>query len=224
MKIKLIISFILVSTISIFLFTETVNAQSVEQKDGAAYIVDPGTKGNQLVLQLANISKTTAAENISVKLVKTSSQLTFKQNEQLLSGITQSKTYEMVFPFDINITAPSNKQDTVEFHITGKGINLTKTFVLKYSAPKEFALYQNYPNPFNPTTTIRYSIPDAGAVPVSLIMYNILGQEVATLINEEKTAGNYEVKFDARGYASGIYIYRLTAGHFSSIKKMMVLK
>ena len=219
MKNKLIIS-----VISVIMFTGIVNAQSAEQKDGEAYIVDPGTKGNQLVLQLANISKTTAAENISVKLVKTSSQLTFKQNEQLLSGITQNKTHDVTFPFDINITAPANKQDTVEFLITGKGINLTKTFILKYSAPKEFALYQNYPNPFNPSTTIRYSIPDAGTVPVSLKIYNILGQEVTTLINEEQTAGNYEIKFNADDYASGIYIYRLTAGKYNSIKKMMVIK
>lgn len=214
----------IISVISIIMFTGIVNAQSAGQKDGEAYIVDPGTKSNQLVLQLANISKTTAAENISVKLIKTSKQLTFKKNEQLLSGITQNKTHDVKFPFDINITAPSNKKDTVEFLITGKGISLTKAFVLKYSAPKEFALYQNYPNPFNPSTTIRYSVPEVGAVGVSLKIYNILGQEVTTLINEEKTAGNYEVKFDARNFASGIYIYRLTAGHFSSIKKMMVMK
>jgi hypothetical protein len=97
-------------------------------------------------------------------------------------------------------------------------------FILKYSAPKEFALYQNYPNPFNPVTTIRYSIPETGSVPVSLKIYDILGREVETLVNKDQKAGNYEVAFNASKYASGMYIYRLTAGNFKSIKKMMLVK
>lgn len=88
--------------------------------------------------------------------------------------------------------------------------------------PKSFALSQNYPNPFNPTTMIRYSVPQNSQV--TLNVYNVLGQKVATLYSGMQKAGNYEVQFDATRFASGVYFYRLQAGSFSSIKKMMLLK
>ncbi|MCX7762321.1 MAG: DUF4623 domain-containing protein [Candidatus Kryptonium sp.] len=88
--------------------------------------------------------------------------------------------------------------------------------------PLTYALYQNYPNPFNPITTIKYSIPRTEKV--TLKIYNILGQEVATLIDEEQKAGVYEFKFDASNLASGVYFYRLTAGSFVDVKKMMLVK
>ncbi len=88
--------------------------------------------------------------------------------------------------------------------------------------PKMYSLEQNYPNPFNPATTIRYSVPNAGVV--SLKVYNILGQEVATLVSQRQSAGTYTVTFQAGRYASGVYFYRLTAGSFNSVKKMLLLK
>jgi predicted extracellular nuclease len=87
---------------------------------------------------------------------------------------------------------------------------------------KEFALEQNFPNPFNPSTTLRYSLPREGMV--SLKIYNILGQEVATLVNEYQTNGVYSVKFDASKLSSGMYLYRITSGDFSQVKKMLLLK
>lgn len=88
--------------------------------------------------------------------------------------------------------------------------------------PDDFNLSQNYPNPFNPTTTIAFSLPIANLV--TFKVYNILGQEVATLVNEEMKAGNYTVNFNATQLASGVYFYKLTAGSFNSVKKMSVLK
>jgi hypothetical protein len=97
----------------------------------------------------------------------------------------------------------------------------------------EFSLEQNYPNPFNPVTTIKYSIPSTGTssmIFVQLKVYDILGREVTTLINEEKPAGNYTVKFsagssgNASSIASGIYFYKLKAGNYSAVKKMILLK
>ncbi len=94
--------------------------------------------------------------------------------------------------------------------------------------PQEYALYQNYPNPFNPTTTIKYSIPSvisSGARNlVTLKVYDVLGNEIATLVNEEKSAGEYQVNFDASKLASGIYFYQLKAGSFVQTKKMILLK
>ena len=90
------------------------------------------------------------------------------------------------------------------------------------SVPFSFSLSQNYPNPFNPTTTIQYSIPKETGV--SIKIYNILGQEIATLVNQRQTAGNYTATFDASRFASGVYFYRLSAGSFSQVRKMLLLK
>lgn len=88
--------------------------------------------------------------------------------------------------------------------------------------PSKFELAQNYPNPFNPATKIRYTIPDAGLV--TLKIYNLLGEEVVTLLNEEQSSGVYEVTFNASQLSSGIYFYTLTSGDLVSTKKMMLLK
>ena len=90
------------------------------------------------------------------------------------------------------------------------------------STPNKFSLEQNYPNPFNPSTTIRYSIPSPSSV--QLKIYNILGNEIATLVNEELAAGNYNVEYDASNLPSGIYFYTLTTDGFSETKKMTLVK
>jgi len=84
------------------------------------------------------------------------------------------------------------------------------------------SLVQNYPNPFNPTTTIKYQIPELSLVTIKV--YDVLGNEIATLVNQEKPIGSYEVKFNAIGIPSGIYFYRIQAGSFVETKKMLLLK
>lgn len=86
----------------------------------------------------------------------------------------------------------------------------------------EFRLMQNYPNPFNPTTTISYQLPQAGQV--SLKVYDVLGKEVASLVNERKPAGSYSVEFEGADLASGIYLYQLRAGGFVEVRKMVLLR
>ncbi|MCU0343309.1 MAG: YCF48-related protein [Ignavibacterium sp.] len=88
--------------------------------------------------------------------------------------------------------------------------------------PNDFSLSQNYPNPFNPSTSIQYAI--ASRQFVTLKVYDVLGNEVTTLVNEEKPAGSYQVEFNASYLTSGIYFYKLTTGSFSETKKMMLLK
>jgi parallel beta-helix repeat protein len=88
--------------------------------------------------------------------------------------------------------------------------------------PTEFSLNQNFPNPFNPSTKIRYSIPQQGYV--TLKVYDVLGNEIATLVNEERPAGNYVVDFNASGLSSGVYIYKLQSGPFVESKKMILLR
>jgi len=90
------------------------------------------------------------------------------------------------------------------------------------AAPQTYALSQNYPNPFNPSTKIDFAIPSNGLV--QLKVYNVLGQEIATLVNETMTPGNHTVTFDASKYSSGVYLYKITAGNFVSTRKMVLLK
>jgi hypothetical protein len=88
--------------------------------------------------------------------------------------------------------------------------------------PENFILYQNYPNPFNPATNIRFRIAAFGFV--SIKVYDVLGNEVTTLVNEVKDAGEYEIQFQANWLTSGIYFYKLNAESFSETKKMLLLK
>jgi len=105
-------------------------------------------------------------------------------------------------------------------------VNIVTGIKPEEQLPTEFALFQNYPNPFNPSTKIRYSIPYASYV--KIVVYDQLGQESAVLVNEYQNAGYYEINFNAGsggdGLPSGIYYYRLQAGEFSQIKKLIVLK
>lgn len=86
----------------------------------------------------------------------------------------------------------------------------------------KYILMQNYPNPFNPSTTIRYSIPKESFVTIKV--YDIIGREIATLVNERKAAGNHSVKFNASNFSSGAYIYRIQSGGFTDTKKLILLK
>ena len=97
------------------------------------------------------------------------------------------------------------------------------TDIENYPTPPTLVnLYQNYPNPFNPNTTIKYSLPEASFV--TLKVYNLIGEEIATLVNTEQTIGNYEVEFNAITLPSGTYFYRIQAGDFVETEKMMLIK
>jgi len=88
--------------------------------------------------------------------------------------------------------------------------------------PTEYNLAQNYPNPFNPTTDIAFALPHAGQV--KLVVYNVLGQEVVTLVDQHMDAGNHTVTWEANDYSSGVYFYRLNAEKYTQTLKMMLLK
>jgi len=109
----------------------------------------------------------------------------------------------------------------------------TLTSVEEEISPSGFMLYQNYPNPFNPTTTICYTIPFVVANPlvrgkqsqlVTLKVYDVLGNEIATLVDEEKSAGEHSIVFDASSLSSGIYFYQLKAGLLIKTKSMVLIK
>ncbi len=137
------------------------------------------------------------------------------------SSLTQSGTYYYwLTALDLlgNESAFSNV-DSID--ITIVGIKDVDELILN-----DFALYQNYPNPFNPATTIRYTVGAQNLVPqhVDLSIYNTLGQKVATLVNKKQSAGSYQVKWNASGLSSGVYLYRLQAGDPVQTKKMVLMK
>jgi len=122
-------------------------------------------------------------------------------NESVQSGVYQYRLKQ------IDFDGTSNYSEEIEIEVT---------------IPIGFILYQNYPNPFNPSTKIKFKISDFGFS--SLNVYDVLGNEVATLLNEELSAGEYEVEFSGNGLTSGIYFYQLKAGSYTETKKSILLK
>lgn len=146
----------------------------------------------------------------------------FVDNTPVLSYTFISKTGAIV-----NVTATDTLQPnsgTINIFRTSTVWNgpLPTDVRLSEAVPAEFALKQNYPNPFNPSTTIRYQV--AGQGFVSIKLYNLLGQQVATLVSEEKAPGTYELRWDAEGIPSGVYLYRMQSGTFSETRRMVLLK
>ena len=127
----------------------------------------------------------------------------------------------------VNVTSASNT-DSINFYLNRVYVGVKK---IGENLPSEYKLYQNYPNPFNPATIIRYSIPNDGFRTGAfrndktvLKVYDILGKEVVTLVNEEQKPGVYEVMFDASGLPSGIYFYRFETQSYKETKKMVLMK
>ena len=166
---------------------------------------------NQVVGTFDNITynKNNLAEYASIDYAVDCSEIT--PGEYYLSLVTNvngNANYALANIISDNTTLAKKNFNKVNF----KGSEI----------PATYNLAQNFPNPFNPSTTIRYQIPQNGMV--TLKIYDILGAEITTLVNEEKFAGKYEVKFNASSLASGVYIYKIQAGTFVNSKKMILLK
>lgn len=140
--------------------------------------------------------------------------------ERLLSlGVEPAGRVPLVREFELDRWFLVNEDSTLSFKPEIAGGNLK---IEALGVPREYALHPAYPNPFNPTTVIRYELPMDGNV--SLKVYDILGKEVATLVERFETAGYHEARFNASNMASGMYLYRMTAGSFTDVKKLIVVK
>ena len=121
----------------------------------------------------------------------------------------------------------SNIQDEIDTYARIHGKTLPKPGNSEYNlsnvtSSSQYKLFDNYPNPFNPTTIINYQIPNNSFV--TLKIYDELGREIRTIVNQYQTKGRYDISFNAENLASGIYFYKLQTGNFVSVKKMMLLK
>jgi agmatine deiminase len=150
-------------------------------------------------------------------------------------NFTSGDTASAFIPVQVNgteiyyyISAESNSGRTVSKPIVAPDgfynfvVENSVTDIAEFKSPNEYELSQNYPNPFNPATIISYQLPVTSEV--KLTVYDLLGKEIATLVNEVKSAGNYEVEFNAQNLSSGIYFYSIQAGMFSQSRKMILLQ
>ena len=135
---------------------------------------------------------------------------------------TTSDPQEYFYLDDINLissTTLAYRLKQIDFNGT---YDYSDEVLVENVAPGDFELKQNYPNPFNPSTSIQYAVGRQQFI--VLKVYDVLGDEIATLVNEEKSAGTYEIKFDASVLTSGVYFYSLEAGSFIETKKMIFLR
>ncbi|RCK77331.1 MAG: peptidase S8 and S53, subtilisin, kexin, sedolisin [Ignavibacteriae bacterium] len=135
--------------------------------------------------------------------------------------IRDGSTYILNSKGNLNISLIGNGNYTINT-ISDNRLSMKLVSLQSNRIPLEYSLSQNYPNPFNPVTKITYSIPKDGKV--ILKVYNVIGNEVAELVNEFKEAGNYDISWDASSQPSGVYFYKLQAGNFTSVKKMLLMR
>ena len=138
--------------------------------------------------------------------------------EEGFGTTTESKIYSFI---DRKVTPGINKYRLKQIDLSGT-FKYSNEIKINFNIPGKFELSQNYPNPFNPSTIIKYSIPRYGFVNISV--YNIVGEKIANLVNQNMAAGSYEVLFDASRYSSGIYFYSMESENYSSFKKMILIK
>ncbi len=190
-----------------------------------AYVIPFASKGNTIELTVANSSAVPAGQ-VSVEVAGAPSWLAFDQKSVAIDHIKGKQEQTAILSFSVDKMAPVNKEEAISFMVKSKsGETWTKEINIKVSPPDKFELFQNYPNPFNPTTTICYQLTNDSKV--NLKVYNVIGQEVATLVDEQKQAGYHQEVFEATRYASGMYIYRIVytnaSGKQASDRKTMVL-
>ena len=185
---------------------------------------------NTIELTVANTSSL-SAEQVKVEVTDPPAWLKFTEKTVNVAAIKSKEEQLASFTFSVAKTAVVNKEQTLTFAITEKnGQKWTKDITVKVAAPTKYELFQNYPNPFNPVTNIEYQLPGAGTrYNVSLKIFDMLGREVVTLVNEQQEPGYYQKALDAHRLASGIYFYRLDAtdeqnNHHAFQKKMVLVK
>jgi hypothetical protein len=186
------------------------------------YEVQPNTKGNAVILSIVNESTIENAGRINVTLQNEPQSIEVKNCGVQIDELKKGEEKEAQFVFDVK-RIPIAKKDTLKFSVTTKtGESWVKEIVLAYALPTEFKLEQNYPNPFNPTTTIEFSLPKEGKY--MLRVFNILGETVKILADDQFDAGYHQITFNARAFASGVYFYALNGDGVKMVKKMMLLK
>lgn len=194
--------------LTLFLTFMAVTSVCFGQESGG-YVIPFASTGNTIELAVENTA-TLRSSDITVELKNRPSWARFSSEKEAiaeLSGQTESK---VLFSFSVDKSAPIGKGEILRFVVSSaNGQTWTKEIAVSVGPPDKFELYQNFPNPFNPSTTIAYQLTTDSRV--RLKIYNMLGQEVITLLDGERPAGFHQEVWNASSVASGTYIYRLVA-------------
>ena len=166
-----------------------------------------------LILMTLFVSRTAAQNEISSSVLGNGGTTISGNNNRITGTLGQNL---------IGVSSNSNNTSNAGFWYQTADIITSVEQIENDLLPTEFRLEQNYPNPFNPTTTIQFAVPKTSNVTIRI--YDILGREVATLIDKEYQPGQYKAVFEAGQLASGLYVYRILAGDFRESKKLMLLK
>ena len=212
---KVIISFTFA-----FVLTSTMAAQLV-------YELPFASKDNTFDLAVENTAWI-QVKQVKVKVEGQPDWISFNSAETIIDGLSKGEEKIASFVFSVDKKAPVKKEQKLTFVITGpNNQSWSKEITISVAPPERFELFQNYPNPFNPVTVISYQLTVDSKV--SLKVYNLLGQQLATLIDEDQMAGFHETTWNASSMASGTYIYRLvtkdqTGKDVVAQKRMVVVK
>ncbi len=185
------------------------------------------SKANKIELSVRNTSTVTAS-GVKVEAGNVPTWLRFTSTTQTIAQLKGKGDTTAAFSFTVDKLTPVNKPQTLTFTITSStGEKWTKQLDVSVNPPDHFELYQNYPNPFNPSTTISYLLPNDTRV--ILKIYNSIGQEVKTLVNDDRSAGYHQEVWNASNVATGMYIYQITMNNQQGKKefyrkKMLMVK
>lgn len=193
-----------------------------------AYTVEPGTKQNTITLEVANKSGT-LLNGLTLDVEKSPAWVKIIEKNLSVQRVGMDSTVLLSITFDVATKSNSGEKENISIALSsGAARVMQKNILLTIAVPQTYELNQNYPNPFNPTTTIKYQLPTASRV--SLKVFDVLGREVATLVEEVQDAGFKTAEFVATSLASGVYFYRLEAKavdgstSFRNLRKLMVVK
>ncbi len=188
-------------------------------------IIYPTAPGSNYEREFENVFRRSFPDMTGTVIPTAAGEYEFNFRYKLESEWTENKIYTVAFVQN----DASNKEvlNCAKGNLTtGSGFR-SEIVIPETLLPEKFSLYQNYPNPFNPVTKIKFDIPSnvkGQTSDVKLIIYDALGKEVTKLVNEKLDAGSYEAEFNGSSYSSGIYFYKLEAGNFSEVKRMILLK
>ena len=194
---------------------------------GTVYQLPYASVGNSIELSVANAASLPLSQ-VTVQAAAVPGWIRFKETRQTLPLLKANQELPVLFTFSVDKTAPVGKEETIAFRIlSSTGESWTKEIRVKVAPPEKFELFQNYPNPFNPSTTISYQLPADSRV--HLKVFDLLGREVATVVDETEAAGYYQKTFDATRVSSGMYVYQVVATDKQDKrqvvrKKMLILK
>jgi hypothetical protein len=194
----------------------------------AAYTVEPGTKQNTITLDVTNKSGK-SLNDLQLTVDKSPSWVKIVEKHLSVQRVGVDSTVLVSIVFDVAVNAKAGEKEGLGIVLSsGSTRVMQKNIALAIATPQTYALNQNYPNPFNPTTTIEYQLPTASRV--SLKVFDVLGREVATLVDEVQASGFKSAEFSATRIASGVYFYRMEARAldgsplFRGLRKLMVVK